>query len=272
MSGAPTGNHEGPPPDPVGEEENEEHASGGPPQLAESNFDVLDFQPGGNFKVKPGAKAEEAGGPSNAPVPEGGSFVELYEQLLDKELSIEMTPLTAGEYLVVIFVELIQGRYFEGRLSVVRALEKCGVAPALVAAASISNSLAEEEYGAAVRELNTLQLDEAIRVYTDELERRLVANGVRRVQNAYATITKARFAESIGISPQKADEILRQLEWPVAADEMIEPKKTPAFQRFLAAAHDSRFDWPEEADKKTESAIPTDLIKRLVQYADVLDR
>ncbi|KAI6192490.1 hypothetical protein M3Y99_01933400 [Aphelenchoides fujianensis] len=254
MSGAPTGNHEGPPPDPVGEEENEEHASGGPPQLAESNFDVLDFQPGGNFKVKPGAKAEEVGGPSNAPVPEGGSFVQLYEQLLDKELSIEMTPLTAGEYLVVIFVELIQGRYFEGRLSVVRALEKCGVAPALVAAASISNSLAEED------------------VYADELERRLVANGVRRVQNAYATITKARFAESIGISPQKADEILRQLEWSVAADEMIEPKKTAAFQRFLTAAHDRRFDSPEEAAKKSESAIPTDLIKRLVQYADTLDR
>ncbi|KAI6175484.1 hypothetical protein M3Y97_00694000 [Aphelenchoides bicaudatus] len=212
-----------------------------------------------------------------APSIENTSYIQLFNTLLDEEISIEVVQLNAGEYLAIIFMYFIHNRAVEGRLALVRALERYRDHPVLLSISNIAESLAEDNLSAALLELHEFKVDASFEPYLTELKNRILSRRLRQIIRAYSAISLKDFSQSLGFAEPnaKVQEILQKLQWPVSADQFVEPKDTEAFKNLLKSICSEEFA-PLELDKekkaKETNKFSVEALQRLAKYADLLDR
>jgi len=213
-----------------------------------------------------------------APPLETHTFKELFEHLLNKEVSIEIEPLSPGEYLVLIFMHFIQNSSIEGRFAVLRALERHGSLSPLISLMHVSTSLCDENLPAALAELNQFNIDPSFEPYVTELKNRLLARILKRILRAYSTTRVIDVSHSLGYQEpnETVEGILTKLNWTVDQQGFVQPTETEDFRRVISSAQDVNFG-PEvpsvgmhgNVEKKLLSA---DALQDLVKFSELLDR
>ncbi|KAI6181140.1 hypothetical protein M3Y98_00796900 [Aphelenchoides besseyi] len=263
-----------PPPDPLSPKPSAESADETPG--ASEDFDVVN--PISSNQSTTSKPSQPPPSDFSAPnLPDGFSYADIMNELLEKELSMEIVELSYGEYIMVALMYMIQNRPYEARLTIVRALDKRGQAAALSALGALTNAVADEDLTAGLKLLHNLTLHESFRPYLVELTRRLWAHRVQQIQRAYSSIKTDKFVEALGYEQSNAqiEEFLAKTEWTKTDNgKIIEPRDTVGFRQFLSTVQDPKFG-AEKANKPIVNA-PTQtnaaLLQRYVQYAETLDR
>ncbi|KAI6207035.1 hypothetical protein M3Y94_00983900 [Aphelenchoides besseyi] len=263
-----------PPPDPLSPKPSTESLD----ETAEASEDFDIVNPISSNQSTASKTSQPPSTDFNAPsLGDGDGYAELMNELLDKELSMEIVELSFGEYMMVALMYMIQNRPYEARLTIVRALDKRGQAAPLVSLGALTNAVADEDLTAALKLLHNLTLHESFRPYIVELTRRLWAHRVEQIQRAYSSIKTDKFVEALGYEQANTqiDEFLAKTEWTKTDNgKIIEPRDTVGFRQFLSTVQDLKFG-PEKVNKpivKAPSQSNAALLQRYVQYAETLDR
>jgi len=205
------------------------------------------------------------------------TFAELFTELLDKEISVEFNTLTVGEYVVLVFMHLIQNQPSEARLAAVRGIERHG-GPHLLCFVDLTTSIFNNDYSNALRLVHAVQLPESFAPYLTELKNRLLVRRLAQILTCYSTIKLEHLVDALGPqSNEFVEGLLLGAQWPVDEEKFVTVLGTDGFHAFLSCVIDPRFG-PEPTTTRPVKAPPqniasaADQLKALVKYADFLDR
>lgn len=105
----------------------------------------------------------------------------------------------------------------------------------------------------------------------------MLVRRLRQLLCAYSVISFKDFSQSLGFPEpnDKVQELLQQIQWPLSADNFVEPKKTDAFKELLRSVCHEEFGTEETREEQKAAdtgAFSIENLKRLAKYADILDR
>ena len=111
-----------------------------------------------------------------------------------------------------------------------------------------------------------------------------------QIEHAYSTIAIGTFAEALGLNAadERVQMFLVNAQWTLDDDHYVHPQASDAFSAFLVSQYDEEEfgAWQENVEHMTsdktqndasntqqdENAAKSDMLQRLVKYAELLDR